>query len=102
MPRSRRSGKRPYGAEHVPLDPERITAVTRTETGPDGLRSTVRQVRGSAKSYICPGCQQPIAPGTAHLVAWSEDHLLGADAALADRRHWHSACWRSRGRRGPQ
>ena len=28
---------------------------------------------------------------------WTDD-----DAGLADRRHWHTACWRARGRRGPK
>lgn len=98
MPSSRRSAKRPYGAGHVPLDPDRIAAVPRTETGPDGLTYTVRPVRGSEKSYRCPGCDQLIAPGAAHVVAWSEEHLFGAQAGLAERRHWHTSCWRRRRR----
>ena len=27
------------------------------------------------------------------VVAWAEDSLFGAEAALAARRHWHTACW---------
>lgn len=98
MPSSRRSGKRPYGAGHRPLDPEFLAGAPRTETGPGGYAYTVRQVRGTDKSYRCPGCDQLIAPGTPHVVAWTEEHLWGADAGLADRRHWHSACWRGRRR----
>ena len=62
----------------------------------------VRQVTGSAatRAYRCPGCDHEIRPATPHVVAWpaGEDD----DAGLADRRHWHTACWRARGRRGPK
>ncbi|GGK19087.1 hypothetical protein GCM10010124_09620 [Pilimelia terevasa] len=51
----------------------------------------------AAKAYRCPGCDHEIAPGTPHVVAWPADD--GGD--LADRRHWHSGCWRARSRRRP-
>lgn len=49
----------------------------------------VQSVPGAraTKPYICPGCNQQVAPGVAHVVVWS--HLRGPD----DRRHWHSPCW---------
>ena len=52
-----------------------------------------RRVSGSAatKPYRCPGCDQEIPPGTAHLVAWPA-HTSGP----ADRRHWHNPCWQRR------
>jgi hypothetical protein len=50
----------------------------------------------SARPYRCPGCDQLLAAGVAHLVAWPADDL---DAS--DRRHWHTACWRARDRRTP-
>jgi hypothetical protein len=55
----------------------------------------VRRVAGtaSARAYRCPGCDQELRPGTPHVVAWPEG---GPD----DRRHWHTACWDARGRRG--
>jgi hypothetical protein len=55
----------------------------------------VRPIAGSAsgKSYRCPGCDQEIVPGVAHVVAWRE--YDGVD----DRRHWHRACWNARDRR---
>jgi hypothetical protein len=55
----------------------------------------VRPITGSAsaKHYRCPGCDQEIPPGTAHLVAWRE--YGGGD----DRRHWHRACWNAKDRR---
>lgn len=101
MPSSRRSRRRPYVEGHVPLDPDRLRAVPRTESGPDGEEYTVRHVRGSEKSYRCPGCDQLIAPGTAHVVAWRTEHILGPQAAVDERRHWHRACWQARGRRRP-
>lgn len=62
----------------------------------------VRQVTGSAatRAYRCPGCDQEIRPATPHVVAWPA--WPDEQAALAERRHWHTACWRARGRRGPK
>ncbi|HAN26116.1 MAG: hypothetical protein CMH36_03325 [Microbacterium sp.] len=48
----------------------------------------------AVKEYICPGCGRVIIPGTAHLVAWRADGVLGDAADLAARRHWHESCWR--------
>jgi len=53
---------------------------------------TVQSVTGSEKSFRCPGCQQVIGPPAAHVVALAADGLLGPEAALADRRHWHRSC----------
>ena len=64
-----------------------------------GMEYRVRSVPGaaaSAKPYRCPGCDQLLAPGLGHLVAWPADDL---DAS--DRRHWHTSCWAARDRRGP-
>lgn len=97
MPSRRRSSKRPWGAEHPELDVDRARGGTWSEDGTDG-RWTVRAVTGS-KAYTCPGCRQEVPPGTAHVVVWAQDDLLGAEAAVADRRHWHTACWKARGRR---
>jgi hypothetical protein len=59
----------------------------------------VRVVPGEAatKAYRCPGCDQEIRPGTAHVVAWPADER----GDLSDRRHWHTGCWQARGRRRP-
>jgi hypothetical protein len=46
------------------------------------------------KSYVCPGCQQEIMPGTGHLV-------IVPVRAVDLRRHWHQVCWEHRGRRRP-
>ncbi|HEV2886750.1 MAG TPA: hypothetical protein VGX49_07565, partial [Jatrophihabitans sp.] len=68
-----------------------------------GVEYRLRPVSGSAaggpgpeRPYRCPGCDQLLAAGAAHLVAWPADDL---DAS--DRRHWHAACWRARDRRAP-
>lgn len=57
----------------------------------------VRPVSGAAtvRAYRCPGCDQEIMPGVPHLVAWPS-----YDEQATDRRHWHSACWSARERRG--
>ena len=67
----------------------------RTESWPDGDWA-VRQVPGAAatKTYRCPGCDQEIGPGIAHVVVWPADGP-GAD----ERRHWHNPCWQRRPRR---
>ncbi|MEP7024215.1 MAG: hypothetical protein ABJB47_10525 [Actinomycetota bacterium] len=67
----------------------------RTETWPDG-DWVVRQVPGAAtgKLYRCPGCDQEILPGVAHVVVWPS----GSPDAV-DRRHWHNPCWQRRPRR---
>jgi hypothetical protein len=67
----------------------------------------VRQVTGSAatRAYRCPGCDHEIRPATPHVVAWpalADGDGRDEDAGLADRRHWHTACWNARGRRGPK
>lgn len=73
----------------------RVTGAERREAGPDG-EWLIRRISGTAatKTYRCPGCYQPITPGTPHVVAWRPS----GDGT--DRRHWHSACWDRRTDRG--
>lgn len=58
----------------------------------NGETYKVRQIGSAAASkfYICPGCNQNIPPGVAHVVAWPAHR--GGD----DRRHWHKHCWQRR------
>ncbi len=93
MPSGRRSAKRPYGTEHVPVDVERVRGGRSSESGPDGSW-TVQRVGGSDRTYRCPGCDQEIRPSLPHLVAWRP-------GAEGDRRHWHTPCWAARNRRAP-
>lgn len=106
MPRSNRPSRRATSravGRDVEADPERgLVGMTRLESGPDG-DWLVRPVTGAAatKTYRCPGCDQQIPAGVAHLVAWPAAGLTGQQAAVAERRHWHRACWSARERRRP-
>ncbi|HEX6497701.1 MAG TPA: hypothetical protein VF054_01565 [Micromonosporaceae bacterium] len=93
----RRHRRRPEPAP--PLDDERVRrGVEAVQTWSDGAWQ-VRAIPGGAavKMYRCPGCDQEIRPGVAHVVAWPADGRGDA----ADRRHWHTGCWRARDRRSP-
>jgi hypothetical protein len=91
MPRSHR--RRP---EPVDDSLDRLLAGWRRTETRRGAEWSVQPVSApkAVKEYTCPGCGRVITPGTAHVVAWRADGVLGDDAALADRRHWHTACWR--------
>jgi len=97
MPSSRRSSRRPYGSEHVPLDLDRALGGMRLVAAHDG-EWTVRTVKSSEKTYRCPTCRQDIPPGTQHVVAWTRDGTGGEAAGLDARRHWHTSCWERRSR----
>lgn len=51
----------------------------------------VRTVGGD-KPYRCPGCDHVVRAGLQHLVVVPQ-------SAPDERRHWHTACWRSELRR---
>jgi hypothetical protein len=77
----------------IALGPEQV------QSWPDG-DWVIRPVPGAAaaKTYRCPGCDQEIWPGVAHVVVWPEQ-ATGAEG----RRHWHNSCWQRRPRRpGPR
>lgn len=67
------------------------------EAHPDG-DWYVRRLTGITvvKAYRCPGCEQEIAVGTPHVVAWPVE-----DGDGEARRHWHTGCWAARDRRRP-
>ena len=93
MPRSRR--RRPEPRDHDESFDRLLAGWKRTETR-RGQEWTVQPVSApqAIKAYVCPGCGRTIEPGTAHLVTWRADGVLGEAADLAARRHWHAACWR--------
>ena len=72
----------------------------RREEGPDGAW-TVRSISGAGatKAYRCPGCNQEVRPGTAHVVVWpvgdaGSGRWTGPEPdGGEERRHWHTACW---------
>lgn len=93
MPRSRkRSQVRPDAGDSF----ERLLAGWKRSEVRRGVGWTVQPVSAprAQKEYICPGCGHVIASGTAHLVVWRADGVLGDAADLAARRHWHQHCWR--------
>jgi hypothetical protein len=93
MPRSRRRpSARPEGEDSF----DRLLAGWKRTEVRRGVEWTVQPVSAiqAQKAYVCPGCGRSVDPGTAHLVAWRADGILGEAAALADRRHWHTPCWR--------
>ena len=81
MPVTARKSRRPKSATPAaPLGPERV------EEWPDG-DWVVRPVPGAAagKAYRCPGCDQELYPGTAHVVVWPTHAGVDRPAALAYR-----------------
>lgn len=93
MPRSNRRRPDPNGDDSL----ERLLAGWKRTEVRRGVMWTVQPVSAAQaqKSYTCPGCGRVIAEGTAHLVAWRADGVLGDQADLAARRHWHQHCWKT-------
>lgn len=93
VPRSRRRGPANTGGDD---SFDRFLAGWKRSETKRGGEWTVQPVSGarSVKPYTCPGCHQTIAEGTAHLVVWRSDGVLGDAADLAARRHWHTHCWK--------
>ncbi len=95
MPRS----NRPRGARGADEPDEDLTRLLsgwrRTETR-RGSSYNVQPIAEAqaVKEYRCPGCGNGIDAGVAHLVVWRADGVLGEARDLADRRHWHTHCWR--------
>lgn len=98
MPRSNRPRRRAGGDEAPELDLERaLLGRSRAESKRDGLWNVQPHGASAAtKVYTCPGCGREITPGTAHLVAWRADGIMGEADDLAGRRHWHTHCWKVR------
>ena len=92
MPRSNR--RRPGAAGNESFE-RLVSGWKRTETR-RGTEWTVQPVGAAqaVKAYTCPGCGRQIESGVAHLVTWRADGVLGEEADLAARRHWHTHCWR--------
>ena len=92
MPRANRRRR-----DDVPLDLERLRGGIPLRERYAGGEWFVRRLTGasSERPYLCPGCQQQIAPGAPHVVVWPAEGAGGVE----DRRHWHSPCWAARDRR---
>ncbi len=88
MPRANRRRR-----DEAPLDEARLGGGSTTTERYAGGLWTVRRIAGtSIRDYLCPGCQQEIAGGTPHVVAWPAEGVGG----MGDRRHWHTGCWQRR------
>lgn len=96
MPRRRPSRRKDSGLPPLPLQ-------RRVEPGADGFDYEVRSIpaRRAVKTYRCPGCDHEIRSGIAHVAVWRAEDGMAGEAALEDRRHWHTACWANRANRGP-
>jgi hypothetical protein len=96
MPRSNRPRRRGPAREPQSDGLERMLDGWRRTELRRGREWNVQPVSAASavKSYTCPGCGGVIGPGTAHLVVWRADGVLGDAADLQARRHWHTACWR--------
>lgn len=93
MPRSRK--RRPESSRSDDSLDRLIAGWKRTEVKRGG-EWTVQPLSAAqaVKDYLCPGCGRTVEAGTAHLVVWRADGVLGDAADLAARRHWHTHCWR--------
>ena len=74
-----------------------LVGTRRTTSKRDGLWNVQPlSAAGATKSYVCPGCGLEISAGVAHTVTWRADGIMGENNDLADRRHWHLHCWKTR------
>lgn len=95
MPRSNRPRRAQRIDDDTVGDLERLRAGwRRTESRGDGVWNVQPMAASSAvKDYVCPGCGRTVGAGTAHVVVWRSDGVLGDAADLEGRRHWHAGCW---------
>jgi hypothetical protein len=96
MPRSNRPRRRAAGDDPDEPGLERLLAGWKRTEVRRGVSWNVQPVSAlsAVKEYSCPGCSVPIATGTAHLVTWRADGVMGDVSDLAARRHWHTHCWK--------
>jgi hypothetical protein len=94
MPRSNRRARESNADDEQPNSARILKGRLTTEKKHAGLWYVQPiQAASSTKTYSCPGCGLDITPGTAHVVTWRADGLMGEEDAIAARRHWHSHCW---------
>lgn len=96
MPRSNRPRRAHGGVPGEEPSLDRVLHGPAFTESKHGALWNVQRIPGSGgtKVYTCPGCSLEIPPGTAHVVAWRADGLMGEAEDLAARRHWHSHCWK--------
>lgn len=91
---ARGSRGQPHAAVDAPLRMRAVDTVEEWRGEPWRVRHLTGT--GTPKTYRCPGCDHEIPPGVPHVVVWPVE-----SGGLADRRHWHTGCWRARDRRSP-
>ena len=96
MARNRRVNKYQRAAAEPPRDVTRLANGGASKQMRRGREWFVREIPAhrAEKVYRCPDCGNDIPSGQAHLVAWSAEHFFGDEAAVRERRHYHSHCWR--------
>ncbi|GFZ94384.1 hypothetical protein [Nesterenkonia alkaliphila] len=96
--KGRRRGASKWQQEHRPLGTQFLApggiAAGRVQRRDGEYHLRHISAAAAAKDYSCPGCGLTISAGTAHVVAWRADSVLGDEFAASERRHWHSHCWR--------
>jgi hypothetical protein len=81
---------RPKGSKRTHDEDDEPQLSSTVVAAPPGWQVRAIAPVNAVKRYRCPGCDQWVHEGTAHVVAWPTE-----DAE--QRRHWHSSCWQ-RGR----
>lgn len=89
----RKSSKRPWSAQHRPLDMTRLASMPRAVKR-RGDTYQVQYLSAATKPYVCPACPVPISVGSAHVVVWRSEARFGLEQGVQSRRHWHPECWK--------
>jgi hypothetical protein len=76
----------PRNRRKPPEEEERGFSLDLEASAPPGWQARAIAPARAVKEYRCPGCNQQIRLGVAHVVAWKESDEEG-------RRHWHTPCW---------
>jgi hypothetical protein len=88
----------PRRREERPAEPDPVPLVARLVDDPrSGGLAEIRRIQPfqARKTYLCPGCNNEILPGTGHVVV----------VPLNDppaRRHWHTPCFSRSGLDSPR
>lgn len=88
MPR-KRAGKGKKRKKSKGRTTSRSPSIAPDPSDTDDVDTRYVQPYEATKTYLCPGCNQAIPPGTGHMVAVPPE-------APDLRRHWHRGCWVNR------
>jgi hypothetical protein len=92
-PKAASANKRAKSTKGAAKRPKRKTRTDRRDpSDTDDAEVRFVQPYQATKSYLCPGCNRDITPGTGHMVVVPPD-------APDLRRHWHRGCWANRASR---